>query len=345
MFHYRRGRREPSSPLRAESVVAGDFDPGCSSSHPALVCALVLINLALAAQPVQAQTREHILLARQVGLPENQAVAVLISNRSHKPPGRPCNFNGALRTEEITPPFGSGLDELVFEPISLAPGESVAIDIQPPDVRAPGAQVHPSQIKVLIMAVEADDAVSSACPLLVQALGYDASSGATEVLIDRYILGVEKTFAISGDARSPVPLGFVGGNADQTARLVLISENTSGLPADHCERSGEVIAQIVPRLHDDSDDQARSIEKSWPIKWQGPAIKSVAIIDIPFADLDPPADQRVDSWLSLRFDDPLPAACFKRLNSSLQVFDQSTGATRAVIPRDRVLFNYDHFHN
>ena len=345
MFLDPSGHDKTPNPARAGSIISCSFDRSCSSSYPGLICAFVLINLALAAQPVQAQTREHILLARQVGLPENQAVVVLVSNRSHEPPGQSCHFTGRARIEEVTPPFGSGLEDFVFEPVSLAPGESVAIDIPPPDNSAPGARVVPSQIRVLIIGFEADDAASGSCPLLVQAFGYDSDSGATEVLIDRFTIGAEKTFAVPTAIRSSVPLGFVGGAADQIARLILFSNNNNGLPADHCQLTGEVIAQVVPRLADDPDDQIRSFEKSWPIKWQGPTTKSVAIVDISFDELDLSADPRVDSLLSLRFDHPLPAACLKCLTGSVQISNNQTGATQAVIPADRVFFNYRHFQN
>jgi hypothetical protein len=181
-------RHKASNPRRARSIFAPRSDQSPSLTRSALVWAFVLIGLFSAIQPIQAhQTREHILLARQVELPGVQAVVILISNQSQEMPGRPCHFNGAVRTEEIPPPFGSGLDHLVFKPVSLAPGESLAIDIPPPDIG-----VAPSQIKVLIMAIEADDAVSRSCPLLVQAMGYDNDSGATEVLIDRFTFGFEK---------------------------------------------------------------------------------------------------------------------------------------------------------
>ena len=345
MFLDQSGHHKASSPARARSILSRGFDRRCSSSHLALICAFVLINLALAAQPVQARTREHILLARQVGLPKNQAVVVLVSNRSHEPPGRSCHFTGRARIEEVAPPFGSGLDDFVFEPVSLAPGESLAIDIAPPDIPVPSAQVVPSQIRVLTIGFEADDAASGSCPLLVQAFGYDADSGATEVMIDRFTIGAEKTFAVPSDTRSSLPLGFVGGAAGQIARVILFSDNTSGLPADHCQLTGEVIPQVVPRRADDPDDQTRSFERSWPIKWQGPTTKSVAIVDIPFDELDLPPDPRVDSLLSLRFDHPLPAVCLKGLSGSVQIFNNETGATQAFIPVDRVFFNYHHFQN
>jgi hypothetical protein len=339
MSSCRSDRHNASNPRKARSIFASGSDPSRSLIHLALVCAFVLIVFS-AIQPVQAYPpREHILLARQVGLPGVQAIVILISNQSQETLGRPCHFNGAVRTEEIPPPFGSGLDDLVFEPVSLTPGESLAIDLPPPDIG-----IVPSQVRVLIMAIEADDAVSRSCPLLVQAMGYGNDSGATEVLIDRFTFGLERTFAVPGHARSSFPLGFVGGHAGQAARLILVSDNNSSLPADRCEPSGEVIAQLVPHLNDESDDQTRSIENAWPIKWQGPTLKSIAIVDIPFGEFDP-ADRRVDALLSLQFDRPLPAACLKRINASLQVFDQATGATRAVVPMDRVFFNYHHFHN
>jgi hypothetical protein len=329
-----------------------------SGNHPSprllclmLVCAFVLLDPR--AVPVRSAQAGHIpahtpdwtdFNTHDPGIviasgSSTQALVLLIGNQSQETLGRPCHFNGAVRTEEIPPPFGSGLDDLVFEPVSLTPGESLAIDLPPPDIG-----IVPSQVRVLIMAIEADDAVSRSCPLLVQAMGYGNDSGATEVLIDRFTFGLERTFAVPGHARSSFPLGFVGGHAGQAARLILVSDNNSSLPADRCEPSGEVIAQLVPHLNDESDDQTRSIENAWPIKWQGPTLKSIAIVDIPFGEFDP-ADRRVDALLSLQFDRPLPAACLKRINASLQVFDQATGATRAVVPMDRVFFNYHHFHN
>lgn len=118
--------------------------------------------------------------------------------------------------------------------------------------------------------------------------------------------------------------------------------NNSPLPADRCDLNGEVVAQLVPRLDDDSDDPTRSTENAWPIKWEGPSLKSVAIVDVFFDELDPNAAHRVDALLTLRFDHPLPVACLKRLDASLQIFDQTTGS---IIPADRVFFNHHHFHN
>jgi hypothetical protein len=347
MFLDSSSHHKTPKPARAGSICPRRFDPRRSSSQPALMCAFLLISLGLAVQPVHAQTREHILLARQVGLPETQAVVVLVSNQSHQLPGHSCHFTGKARIEEVIPPFGSGLNEFVFEPVSLGPGKSLAIDIPPPDIPGPGANVVPSQTKVLIIGFEAHNAASASCPLMVQAFGYDADSGATEVLIDRFTMGAEKTSSAQRATRSPVPLAFVGGAVDQSARLILFSDNTSGLPADHCRPTGEVIAQVVPRLADDPDDRARSIERSWPIKWEGPTIKSGAIVDVPFDTFDRglPADQRVDAVLSLRFHHPLPAACLKWLSGSLQIVNGGTGATQAVIPVDRAFFNYHHFRN
>lgn len=312
----------------------------------ALLCVLVLFDSVQTAQAQARHTPEWTdFNTHDPGIvfasgSWTQALVLLIGNLSHETPGRPCHFNGAVRTEEIPPPFGSGLDDLVFGPVSLAPGESLAIDLPPPDTG-----IVPSQVRVLIMSIEADDAVSRSCPLLVQTMGYDTDSGATEVLIDRFTVGLERTFAVPGHAPSSVPLGFVVGNAGQATRLILISDNNSPLPADRCDLNGEVIAQRVPRLDDESADQTGSIENAWPIKWQGPSLKSVAIVDIAFGELDPDADQRIDALLSIRFDRLLPVACLKRLDAILQVFDQATGATRAVIPTDRVFFNYYHFHN
>lgn len=269
-----------------------------------------------------------------------QGIVLLVANLSNETPARPCHFNGAVRTEQLHPPFGSGLQHPVFSPLSLAPGESLAIELPPPDIG-----VAPSQIKVLVMAIEADDAVDHRCPLMVQAMEYDTHSSATAVLIDRFTVGVERTFAVPGHARASVPLGFVGGNLGQAARLTLVSDHSSPLPAGGCALDGEVVAQIVPQPAEDPAGQTRSANNAWPISWQGPALKSFAIVEIPFGELDPGADRRVDALLKLRFDPPLPAACLKRLNASLQIFDQATGATRAVVPADRVFFNYHYFNN
>jgi hypothetical protein len=272
--------------------------------------------------------------------PATQTVVLLLNNPSHVAFGPPCQFSGVVRADDMPPPLGSGLQDLVFEPISLATGESLAIDI--PFMPDPDAGVRQD----LILRIEQDDAASGPCPLLVQALGYDDDSGATEFMIhDRFALGLERTFDAAGEAGSPRPLGFAGGNANQSARFILVSDNDSPLPAEHCELTGEVTAQTLPRLTEASADQPQPVKAAWPIKWEGPSLRSVAIVDIPFEELGASAEQRVDALLSIRFDHPLSTVCPRRLNGSLQILDQPTGTTRAVIPTDRVLFDYQHFHN
>jgi hypothetical protein len=81
------------------------------------------------------------------------------------------------------------------------------------------------------LAIEADDPGVGPCPLLVQALGYEAASGATGLLLDRFAIGVEKTFAAGTYAPGPHPLGFVGGSVAQHGRLILISDNRTPGPA------------------------------------------------------------------------------------------------------------------
>jgi len=210
---------------------------------------------------------------------------------------------------------------------------------------ASDSQGVPSHVRVPVLAIEADDPGVGPCPLLVQALGYEAASGATGLLLDRFAIGVEKTFAAGTYAPGPHPLGFVGGSVAQHGRLILISDNLSALPKDRCTPSGEVTARLVPRLEAGSGSPAPSLERSWPIKWEGPALKATALVEISFDELAPGADGRIDALLSLRFDEALPATCRQRISGSFEIYDQATGQARAVIPLDRTFFNYHHFHN
>jgi hypothetical protein len=316
--------------------------PSSHSGHK--LCTLLVAALLSAPGPIAyAQTREHVLLARQVGLPGpgNPAVAILVSNVPHGNPGAPpCHFTGAVRAEEAEHPFGAGLRDLVFEPLSLAPGESLAIDVPP---TAPASQVVPSQVRVLIVAIEADDLGVGPCPLLVQALAYEAGSGGTELLLHRFTLGVEKSLVAGVQVRGPGPVGFIGGNVGQAARVILISDNQSPLPSDRCAPPGEVITRLVPRLDGSPASSTPSVEHSWPIKWQGPDTKAMALVEISFDEIAPGADGRIDALLSLRFDEVLPLNCQQGISGSFEVYDQATGQTRAAIPMDRVFFAYHHF--
>jgi hypothetical protein len=271
-----------------------------------------------------------------VGGSAEQRIVLLIGNPDVAVP--PCHFSGVVRVDDSPPPFGSGLKDLVFEPLSLAPGESRALDI--PFMPDPDAGTR----QELILRVENDKPGRGPCPLLVQVIGYDSSSGATEFVIDRFAAGFEKTFAPADPMKSQLPLGFVGGNVQQVGRF-LISENNSPRPAARCDFTGEVIAETVPRL--DSADSAVSghvMQKAWPITWEGTDLKRAALVEIPFAEFGATPDRRVEVLLSLRLKRPVPAACFGGLVGSLQIVDL-TGKTRAVIPADRVFFNFNHFNN
>jgi hypothetical protein len=304
--------------------------------NPALVYSLALIIPALVATPLEAEAhrREHILLARQVGVsvypPWDQRVVVLIANPPHTAEALPpCRFSGVVRADEVTPAFGSGLSNLLFEPVALAPGESVAIEVPPLD---PDTSVAPSQVRVLILGIAADRPAVGPCGLQVAAFGYNGGSQATEVAIGhRFIAGLEKTFAAPDPVNSPLPLGLVGGNANQTAHLILIEDRDSP-PYPRCDFSGVVVAETIPPLiAEDSTAASHPIREAWPVKWEISDTKSAAVVEIPLDALGAGVDRRIDATLSLQFDQPLPAACRMRIGGSLQISDE-TGGIRSVIP-------------
>lgn len=277
-----------------------------------------------------------------VGGSAEQGAVLLIGNPDGVVPA--CHFSGVLRVDDSAPPFGSGLKDLMFEPVSLAPGESRAIDVSFMPEAGEGARQE------LILRIENDKTGRSPCPLLVQVIGYDSGSRATEFVADWINLSyankpVAKTaIAPAEPVKSPLPLGFVGGNGGQVG-LFLISEINRPLPVGPCELIGEVIAETVPR-HDTAGTaiSGHALQKSWPIEWKGPDLKKSALVEIPFAEFGATPDLRVDVRLSLRLQRPVPPACFGGLIGSLQIVDQ-TGKTRAVLPADRVFFNINHFKN
>lgn len=278
-----------------------------------------------------------------VGGSAEQGAVLLIGNPDGVVPA--CHFSGVVRVDDSAPPFGSGLKELVFEPVSLAPGESRAIDVSFMPEAGEGARQE------LILRIESDKTGRAPCPLLVQVIGYDSGSRATEFVADWINLSyankpVAKTaIAPAEPVKSQLPLGFVGGNGLQAGRF-LISENQSPPPADRCgDVVGEVIAETVPRY--DTAGTAvtgHNLQKAWPIEWQGPDLKKSALVEIPFAEFGATPERRIDVLLSLRLQRPVPAACLGALIGSLQIHDQ-TGKTRAVLPADRVFFNINHFKN
>lgn len=298
----------------------------------ALACALTIGIPALsahgdAALPAQ---REHVLLARQVGisLPSSgstdQAIVVLISNWVDRDAaGAPCHFTGVVRADEIRPSFGAELQSLVFEPVGLAPGESVAvagIRLPPPD---PDSSIAPSQLRVLALVIEADEPGPGPCLLMVGAMGYEPDNGAVRFLVDQFPVGRGTTPAAPGQLKSSVPLGFVMGNAQELAHVIM-SRNDRPLPEAKCELGGVLHAESVSLLDlDKAAGGGDTFRNSWPIKWTGPDTHSVAIFELPLAEFGAMADRSAFVMLAVHFDRPVPAACLKQVQATLQVADQS----------------------
>ena len=307
--------------------------------------AAAAILLPFVGAAAQAEVRERILLTRQVGPPgpANPAVVVLVANVARNDADAPaCHFTGVLRGEEAGPDFGAGLKQVVFEPLDLAPGESLAIDLPPTE---PDGSVMPLHDRVLVASIERQEDGVGPCPLLVQALGYDPASAATAGIYEPpYRLTIFGSLPSGDEAeRRRLPLGFVGGSAAQSARLVLLSDHDGPVPDARCTPAGEVTAQVVPRLG--GGGSGVPIEQAWPVKWEGPGLESIAVTEIALDELVPGAPGRVDALVSLRYDAVLPAVCRARLSGSLEIYDVATGEVRAAIPLDRVFPDYHHFHN
>lgn len=318
-----------------------------------LLCALMLVDPASTlgqstqARPVPTPTPEWTdFNAHDPGIvlfadgSAKQAVTLLISNPAASAP--PCHFNGVVRVADLTPPFGSGLRELVFEP-NLAPGQAVAIGNIRPPLLDEWSSPTTGQPRILEIHIEAADSASRSCRLRVGALGYELESEATQFMIDlhRFTAGVEKTFAPPGRAGS-LPVGFVGGNAGQSAYLVL-ADNGASSPNPRCDLTGRVSAETLPAYEaEDSTSPGFSSRNSWPVKWEGPASQKVAVVRIPFQELGATAKERVDALLSVHFDRPPPTACLKGVSATLQIVDRETGATRAWSGKN--LLDHELFH-
>jgi hypothetical protein len=152
------------------------------------------------------------------------------------------------------------LENLVFAPLNLAPGESRAIDIPFMPDPAAGARQE------LILRVKNDKPGRGPCPLLVQAIGYDSSSRATEFVIDRFTPGFEETFPCADPVKSQLPLGFVGGNGQQVGRF-LISGNNSPLsccPLRLYRRCG--CRNCTASRYGEFGLSGYALQKAWPIK-------------------------------------------------------------------------------
>ncbi len=97
------------------------------SLPPAYILILASLGVAVL-QPIHAQQiREHILLARQVGVPTSQAIAIVIANElQHVVQQGQCRWNGGIKIFDITAPANPVEAEIPMA-ISLAAGQSVAI--------------------------------------------------------------------------------------------------------------------------------------------------------------------------------------------------------------------------
>jgi hypothetical protein len=335
--------------------------PGPVTGRAALVALLALgcAPGALAGELVGMPfPHEHVLLARQVEAAESNrapfALAVLLHNVRHSAVDvPPCHFHGALHAEVIGGD-DSASDPLMplTVPLELAPGQALAVDLVLPE---PAAVLSEPAVQVVRLV----DATTGArpCPVHVQVLAVEVGSAATQLLVDRFTLGVQKTFPRTAAAEGLATLGFVGGNAAQAARLVLLrtADKNWPMPTDDpdFEEPRELLGHVAPRLAANGSGDGTgpvSFDTAWPIKWSGPIDKRMAIVDIDFSELGATKDTRVDIVLRIPAGHPAPAAsglfANVRVWDIVDLADPATPANSgASLPTDRVYFNYHHFHN
>lgn len=317
------------------------------STTIAVSLGLLLTQIAVTAQ---ARTeREHVLLARQVevpgGDPPPRAITVLVHNQEHPAADRPaCFFRGALSGDLIDESAGAGSHEVLFLPLDIAPGGTLAIDLPAVDA-GPAADAS----TVFVVRLFDHQPGHGPCPLHVQVLGVDDPGGATGHLIHRFTVGFERAAAATAQRDAHLPVGFVGGTANQRGRVTLIADSDSPLPREDCELPGALVGRIASRLDTSGlpdGTVAPSFENAWPIHWAGPDSRRFATVDIDFAELGASELERIDALISVRFEQPAPFACRQGYGGGIVIFDFSdpddpVGAA----PSDRVYFNFNHFHS
>lgn len=282
--------------------------------HPVLAT-LMLVLLAPAGMAAPPPTHEHVLLARQVGLPaagsRPEALTVLLHNVSWPAASSPaCHFHGEIRDEVID---GSVLAwpqaSPWVTPLHVPPGETLALDL-------PGVEPEPStERRSVVRHVRLVDYQLGLgpCPLLVQVLDVEDTGGPTSMLIGRFTVGIEKTLPrVASDSRK-LAIGFAGGTTNQRGRLSLIAEDQTLL---QCRLPEELTGEVALRLDAGglpTGTGSMPIRNAWPITWKGPAQRQVAIVDIDFAELGATESERADVLLSLHFTGLRPAACDNKL--------------------------------
>jgi hypothetical protein len=316
-----------------------------SRSFP-LACAFLVTGLAASVQPIHAQAREHVLLARQVGLPPSQSMVLTIANElTHVTQQAQCHWEGGVRIFDISDVSNPVELEVPIE-LSLAAGESVAIrNISPLLFEDPTGTPTASPKILDIRLVSAGPTVGP-CNLTVEAFGYDAESMETEFLIGGVVNNPPAVPTPAGQSQR-FPLGFLGLGSQQTGRVHLrewtdFNQHDPGiLPSENCDFSGILVVETIPsRDVWDSSAPGAPLREEFAIEWTDADPRSrmtkAALINV-ISKAAP--GQRAEMLLTIELNDPQPAACLQKLDGSLDIVDAPTGRTRtSQAPPPR--FNY-----
>ncbi|AHE99969.1 hypothetical protein THITH_05235 [Thioalkalivibrio paradoxus ARh 1] len=293
---------------------------------------LGLLAFAFTAQPAQAEVREHILLARQVGLSMTQGLVILIGHETtHVRQQSPCRYSGHLVLYDHTHPENpTQVGDPV--PFSLAAGQSIAIpEVQPIWSHQPHRDSEISQAVFEIRLVSERWPPASCGNLGVTVFGWDANTKATVFQAGGSVEWPPAS--IPGGRVQQVSLGFLGLGPRQTGRVHLaewtdFNTHDPGIPqATRCDFSGEIIAETIPEAG--SPDARPSFRQGYPVKWVEPStafpVARSAIVDITPSES---ADSRSELQLTFAFNSTQPSVCLDLLSGSLQVVDTSTSETR-----------------
>jgi hypothetical protein len=305
-------------------------------------CAVILMALALTSQLADAQqTREHILLARQVGVPMSQGLVVLVTHElSHVAPQRQCRKSGSVIVYDTTDPA----DPIAVgdpAPFSLAEGESVAFpNIQPMRLGATGSASGISQGILDIWLVSDQPPAASCGDLAVTVYGWDAATKKTIFETGGGAGGPPQASTPAGPLER-ITLGFLGLGSEQAGRVLLSqwtdfnASDPGAVPSAQCDFSGEIIAETIPQWDpSDSSPPAPPLRQTYPVKWVGPATAQKRMTKAELIDIisTAPSGARAELLLTLELKSRQPAACRERLEGSLQVVETTTSETTTNAP-------------
>lgn len=305
-----------------------------SRSFP-LACAFVLTGLVASVQPIHSQPREHVLLARQVGLPASQSMVLLIANElTHGTQQAQCHWSGGIHIFDISDPSNPVELEVPIE-VSLAAGESVAIRNIGPLLFDDPTGTPTASPKILDVRLVSEGPNVGPCNLMVEAFGYDAESMETEFLIGGVVIGPPPAPAPAGQ-RKRIPLGFLGLGFQQTGRVHLrewtdFNQHDPGiLPSANCDFSGILVVETIPsREVWDSSSPGVPLREEFVIEWTdadpSSRMTKAALINV-ISHGEP--GQRAEMLLTIELNDPQPAACLQKLDGSLDIVDAPTSRTR-----------------